>query len=103
MVEMFRITTRRNLVTHVETRAALARKLLAMESQALASKDVWNGSRGFSTLVERMFRSRKGLSEKVDYPPFGTVVEKFVDGEWVPVTYEFVPSHLVLDGEVYSD
>lgn len=102
MVEMFRITTRRNLVTHVESRDDLARKLLAMESQALASKDSYGGHK-FNTLVERMFRSRKNLPERVDFPPYGTVVEKFVDGEWVPITYEFVPSHLVLDGEVYSD
>ena len=103
MVEMFRITTLRNLVEHVESRSALARKLLTLESQTIASKDVWHHSRGFSTLVERMFRSRKGLPEKVSVPPYGTTVEKFVDGEWVPITYQFVPAHLVLDGEVYDD
>lgn len=101
MVEMFRITHSRSEVEHLEGRKKLALRLLELESMKLAAKARWDNPK-IGTFIERMFRSQKGKEVTVGYGPHGIHAEQFIDGEWVDLPYEFVPSKLVLNGETYD-
>lgn len=103
MVEMFRITHSRGKVTHVEGRKQAIELLLEMHSEEESSDRGGYGTPKTGTLIERMFRSRKGLPEKSYYSRWGMKLEKFLEGEWVEITYDFVPAHLTLDGIMYKD
>lgn len=101
-VELFRILHSRDKVIHVEGRQAAVRKLLDMYSERVARHNGY-GTPSIGALIERLFRSRRGVDPKPIQSSWGMVLEQFIDGEWVPVSVDLVPAHITLNGIVYKD
>ncbi|WNN94978.1 hypothetical protein SEA_MAGRITTE_1 [Microbacterium phage Magritte] len=86
-----------------ESRYAFARRLLDLEAERQANPEKRHT---FQSRVASMWKKRgdRRSDRQHHHVPSGSPsVEQLVDGEWVPVEYEFVPAVLKIDGEEYID
>lgn len=86
-----------------ESRHAFALRLLDLEAEVQANPE---GRYTFRNRVARMWKNRGDRRSERKYhhvPTKSPLVEQLVDGEWVPVEYEFVPAVLKIDGKEYVD
>jgi hypothetical protein len=111
-VEMFRIhySTRASFSSsarteHLESRRALAFRLLELQSEVVAYPE--SGRLSFSGRIERKLRELRGKEDLVSRGKTRASkifsVQQLVGDEWVDVEYKFVPATLFIGGEEFID